>query len=77
MAKVIELKSKKKLSNKEDNKEIHKLNLKISYMANLTDLINAADNDEFNDKLYEGITHKVCSMNGHTYIITLTKVKPE
>lgn len=72
---VIEFKSKKKVVNKEENKSIHKLNLKLDYMANLTSLINEADNREFDDKLYEGITHKVHSMNGEEYIVTITKVK--
>ena len=75
MNNIIPLKQKKKV-NKEENKSIHKLNIKLDYMANLTDLINEADNEEFDDKLYEGITHKVYSNKGNRYIITLTKVKP-
>jgi hypothetical protein len=74
MTKIIDIKSRLKPSTKETNKETHKLNIKISYMANLTDLINEADSGEYDDKLEAGITHKVTSMNGNTYIITLTKV---
>lgn len=75
MNNIIPLKQKKKID-KNENKSIHKLNIKLDYMANLTDLINEADNEEFDDKLYEGITHKVNSNKGNRYIITLTKVKP-
>jgi hypothetical protein len=77
MTKIIDFKSKRKAKEVENNtpKSIHKLNLKLNYIATLTDLINEADSDEYDAKLYEGITHKVNSMKGNQYIITLTKVK--
>ena len=70
----LERKADKAKREKEEQNSIHKLNLKIAYMANLTDLINEADSDEFNDVLKKGITHKVNSHKGNQYIITVTKL---
>jgi hypothetical protein len=70
----IERKAEKAKKEKKEQNDIHKLNLKIAYMANLTDLINEADSNEFDDTLKKGISHRVNSNKGNCYLITVTKI---
>ncbi len=57
-----------------DNIEINKLNLKIDFVAKLSDLINTADGKEYDERLKKGHTHRCFSHSGNEYIITITKI---
>ena len=74
MSNIVDFKKKSsKTIKKEETNSIHLLNLKLQYMASLTELISQADNNEHDVILRKSYSYRAKGQNGD-YIITITKV---